>query len=176
MSLKNCLIVAYQESCNVKEVTKKLIYNGNVESCAYILHNLDIDENGQLKKSHYHIYIKFNKPTTKKQVAKHFNVSENLVQSALNPNGIIRYFLHLDDKEKTQYKKEAIYSYGLDIENLLSRSSLGTQDEILILKDLITKIRSNYTLIELLDYVLKNNYFYVYRANYSILRDIARTR
>lgn len=176
MSLKNVLIVAYQESCNVKEIVKKLIYNGNVESCAYILHNLDIDENGAIKKAHYHIYIKYNKPTTKKQVAKNFNVSENLVQSALNPNGIIRYFLHLDDKDKTQYKKDAIFSYGLDIDNLLSKSALGTQSEILILQDLVNKIRSNYNLIELLDYVLKNDYYYVYRANYSVLRDIARTR
>lgn len=176
MSLKNALIVAYQETCNVKETVKKLIYNGNVESCAYILHNLDIDENGSLKKPHYHIYIRFNKPTTKKQVSKYFNVSENLVQSALNPNGIIRYFLHLDDKDKTQYKKEAIYSYGLDIENLLSKSAIGTQSEILILKDLVDKIRHNYTLIELLDYVLKNDFYYVYRVNYSVLRDIARTR
>lgn len=174
MALKNILLICYTESCNLKEVIHKYEKKGKIISYAYILHNLDIDSDGQFKKEHYHVYLKLSTATTKKQLSKDFCISETLIETALNPNGIIRYLLHLDNKDKTQYKKENIVSYGLDIDRMLSMSAFGSQRETDILLEIITWINKGMNNKEVLELVLKLNYYAVYRTNYSILRDLYR--
>lgn len=172
MSIKKCIIVAYSESCDVKKVIDEMYKKGNLISYAYILHNLDLLENGTFKKEHYHIYLNFQNPTTKEQVARKFNIDKSLVQSCLNPNGIIRYFLHLDDKEKVQYKREAIYSLGLDIDHMITQGTLGTASELDILMEILSWVNKGFTKKEVFELCIKFNYYAVYRANYSIIRDL----
>lgn len=174
MALKNILLICYPESCNIKDVISKYEKKGKIISYAYILHNLDLDSDGQFKKEHYHVYMKLTTATTKKQLSKDFGISETLIETALNPNGIIRYLLHLDNKDKTQYKKEAIVSFGLDIDRLISMSAFGSQKETDILLEIISWINQGFNNKEVLELVLKLNYYAVYRTNYSILRDLYR--
>lgn len=172
MALKNILLICYPESCDIKDVILKYENKGKIISYAYIEHNLDLNNDGTFKKTHYHVYLKLSKPTTKDQISKDFHIDKTLIETALNPNGIIRYMLHLDDKGKTPYKKEKIVSYGLDIERMISMSKMGSQAEKDILLEILSWIEKGFTYKEIFELTLKLNYYAVYRANYSIIRDL----
>lgn len=172
MALKNILLICYPESCNIKDIITKYENKGKIISYAYIEHNLDINSDGTLKKTHYHVYLKLSKPTTKEQISKDFNIDKTLIETALNPNGIIRYLLHLDNKDKTPYKKEKIVSYGLDIDRMISMSKMGSQAEKDILLEILSWIEKGLSYKDIFELVLKLDYYAVYRSNYSVIRDL----
>lgn len=77
------------------------------------LHDLDCDNDGVLKKSHYHVIICYPSLKTQRQAEK--------IVSAINGVGTIevvaigsyvRYLTHMDNPEKAQYDIEDVVSVG----------------------------------------------------------------
>lgn len=110
---------------------------------AFCLHNRDCDENGELKKEHVHGIIHFDGKKSKEQVSAIFIMSGvasgiagykdgtsniNLVVPCHNKRGSVRYLIHYDDKDKFQYQKSDIRSFGgFDIEKYFDYSSSEQQ-------------------------------------------------
>ena len=78
-------------------------------SFAGILHDRDVDENGELKKPHWHVVISFRYQKTATAVAKLFGIAPNYVQPASSKVGALRYLLHLDDPDKFQYEHSEVF-------------------------------------------------------------------
>lgn len=88
------------------------------------LHNMDVNENGEIKKEHYHIILCFEGPTTGKVVQ---SIIETLNQSVFEDidsvRGLYRYFTHRDNPEKYQYNEKDIrYFNGFDIKDFYELS------------------------------------------------------
>ena len=82
------------------------------------LHDQDINEDGEFKKPHYHVLMKY---PSKKSIQQVYSlclklgshVSPEAVESF---DGYLRYLIHEDDPDKHQYKKEDIIPLcGLDV-------------------------------------------------------------
>lgn len=57
-----------------------------VEIYAFILHDMDTEDDGSPKKPHYHVYIGFGKTATSIQsTANRFKISDHLVQKIKTP-------------------------------------------------------------------------------------------
>jgi len=84
------------------------------------LHDKDVNPDGTLKKPHWHILIVCsNKKNYEqiKEIADSINgASPQYVQ---NLTGMLRYFAHLDNPEKAQYKKNDIIGHGVDVSKYL---------------------------------------------------------
>ncbi|MGX9917737.1 replication protein [Lactococcus petauri] len=88
------------------------------------LHDKDENEYGGVKKPHYHCLIKFKSLKSYRQM---LSLTGQL--HAPNPKpcesvvGKVRYWLHLDNPEKYQYKKEDIKAFcGFDVKEVLKPS------------------------------------------------------
>ena len=83
-------------------------------STAFILHDKDTDENGELKTAHCHLLICASKGQSKANwidsICLALSVSRECVSvaPALSVRGCLRYRLHRHNKEKYQYKEEAV--------------------------------------------------------------------
>lgn len=68
------------------------------------LHDKDVNPDGELKKSHWHILICFDSVKTFEQVCE-ITVLLNapIPKKCLSKTGLIRYMVHLDNPEKFQY-------------------------------------------------------------------------
>ena len=112
--------VLYPESA--PEDWKDYLSSLGLQCAVSPLHDKDINPNGELKKSHYHILLCFNGPTTYNKV---LNITKSLnatiPQRVLSCKGIIRYFIHKDNPEKYQYNEEDILTINglVSILNLL---------------------------------------------------------
>ncbi len=76
---------------------------------AYILHDKDIDEKGEIKKPHYHVIIKVKNAMTISALAKELKIGENYITPTKKHiiHGL-RYLVHADDEDKYQYSLDEV--------------------------------------------------------------------
>ena len=104
-----------------------------------ILHDKDIDEQGELKKPHYHIYFTTDVAVGKMRMVKTLTLalklksSDNIhVLTSLNSILSCRYLLHLDHIEKYQYSCTEVVSNDFSkFQYFVNRDTSYTEDVIL---------------------------------------------
>lgn len=165
-------LVAYPDSMGstIQEKIEEL-KKYDLKDYAYILHNKDSDDNGELKKEHYHIYIKFSKLVRSETILKIFNTS--VYEDVKDINALMRYFLHLGEESKHEYsKEELIKNFDIDFNSNLSKED----KEINELNTILNYVNSNNFkgLNGLLHFCLENKIWSTYRRNYSIIKDYVR--
>ena len=113
MKSRSAHCIVYPESCpDIEFAINKL----EPVRYAYILHDADTDENGELKKSHYHVYLYFENARYFSSIANQFCIAENNIEPVKNVRSLIRYFSHIDYSDKFQYNYKDIISFNLDID------------------------------------------------------------
>lgn len=106
------------------------------------LHDKDLDADGKVKKSHWHIMLSFDGPVTLTAVKKY-----SLMLNCPEPRkvgsgkGLVRYMIHLDNPEKHQYDIDDIIAHnGADI---ASYFELTATNKLSAMKDIILYIVEN---------------------------------
>lgn len=77
------------------------------------LHDKDVNPTGETKKAHYHVLLTFAGMKSEQQVQRMIeplNCTRPMICNSTR--GTVRYFLHLDNPEKVQYKREDIQCFG----------------------------------------------------------------
>lgn len=74
----------------------------------YVLHDMDTDENGEIKKAHYHWVGKQENPVEAATISNKLGIPENDVCFCKNWKAQVRYQIHADNPEKFQYPPEAV--------------------------------------------------------------------
>lgn len=77
---------------------------------AYILHDKDVDENGELKKPHIHWVGRLKAARYLAALADDLGIAENMIERCRSFDAFIRYLIHADDPDKFHYPLEAVIS------------------------------------------------------------------
>lgn len=164
-------LILYPENDNHRLALDYIIHN--FENYIYILHDRDFNENGEIKKSHYHVILHFDNARTIKTLAKKINVEENLFYHIKSLNGQLRYLIHYDDDDKQRY--EIIEVKGtLYMVSRFKKAIKGSQDEVADVSQIYEFIytNDNINLDDLIQFVLDNNLYSSFRRNYSMFKDL----
>lgn len=145
----------------------------NFENYIYILHDKDFDENGVIKKEHYHVILRFNNQRNITTIAKKLGIGENNFYEIKSLTGQLRYLIHYDDDDKYQYDvsdvKGTLYMLSKFKQSL--KSSQDELSEVSLIYEFIEINKIN-DLHLLLDYVLENNLYSSFRRNYTMFKDL----
>ena len=106
--------ILYPESC-APDWMEQL--DSKFYCCYYVspLHDKDVNDDGELKKPHYHLIFKFDSLKSFQQVKI---VCDSI--GAIRPcvpltlTGCVRYLCHLDNPEKHRYQETQIICHGVD--------------------------------------------------------------
>lgn len=166
-------------SYDIKEVLKCI---RGERYYAYTLHDQDLDEEGHIKKPHYHIVIRFDNARTKSGVAKKLGIPENFVNNIRNERTYIRYLIHFDDKEKYQYRQSDIVC-SRSYERFVNKCFDDKETEDEILENIFCKINelisNNFsyhdTIIHLVKYININAYETIYKRYRNEIKDYILT-
>lgn len=106
------------------------------------LHDKDVDPNGEIKKSHWHILLSSDGPITKSSVLKIVEpLNVPMPMKVGSAKGLIRYMTHTDNPEKYQYEASDIVAHnGADIASYLEMTKT---DKIIVMKEIMTYIYEN---------------------------------
>ena len=109
-----------------------------------IRHYADLNDNGELKREHYHAVIRLSKRIRKMTLinllAQALNINVNMISCDIlyNKRSAVRYLIHLDNPEKYQYEELNIFNNcDGDLFNILHYdiSNLDTEQLIDIVKN-----------------------------------------
>lgn len=101
----NCLL--YPENAEHMEALDK-IRSAEDFDWVSVLHNCDTDENGELKKEHYHLILKFKNPTENYALAKKLGIQVNYLERTKSWKDSAKYLLHTGCLDKFQYANECL--------------------------------------------------------------------
>ena len=101
------LVINKNADCynNIAEIVANL---NNIDLYAYILHDKDTDEAGNIKEAHYHLYLKFINARTCESIMKQFKGAH--VEIPINETQSIKYLLHATKNAAAQGK----HKYAMD--------------------------------------------------------------
>lgn len=92
---------------------KQILDNLNVKWACSPLHDKDIDDDGQLKKAHWHIVICYSGNKSFDQVCEDLSeIKCPIPQICRDVRSSVRYFIHKDHPHKYQYSQSDIESFG----------------------------------------------------------------
>lgn len=130
---------------------------------AYILHDRDTDDNGELKKPHIH-WIGRATPRTLSVVSNFLGLPENDIEVVKNFDNMVMYLIHLNDIDKFQYSPDDVETNLPNIGRLLRRKSEGQ-----IVKDLASaKLEKSW--YDLVQYAVDTESYDVLRRNLGVIR------
>lgn len=130
---------------------------------AYILHDKDVDENGELKKSHIH-WVGRATPRCLSVVSNFLGLPENDIEVVKNFDNMVMYLIHLNDIDKFQYSPDDVETNLPNIGQLLRRQSEGQ-----IVKDLASaKMQKSW--YDLVQYAVDIDSYDILRRNLGVIR------
>lgn len=130
---------------------------------AYILHDKDVDDNGELKKPHIH-WVGRATPRCLSVVSNFLGLPENDIEIVKNFDNMIQYLIHLNDIDKFQYSPDDVETNLPNIGQLLRRLSEGQ-----IVKDLASaKMQKSW--YDLVQYAVDTDSYDVLRRNLGVIR------
>lgn len=130
---------------------------------AYILHDKDFNENGELKKPHIH-WVGRATPRCLSVVSNFLGLPENDIEVVKNFDNMVMYLIHLNDIDKFQYSPDDVETNLPNIGQLLRRQSEGQ-----IVKDLASaKMQKSW--YDLVQYAVDIDSYDILRRNLGVIR------
>lgn len=149
---------------------RELLNDTNVSLAISPIHDQDLNENGELKKAHYHIIIAFNNTTTYNnalEIAKLCNA--NIIKKVYSMSAIYEYLTHSNEKDKHHYDVNNIIlmnNFNLNEYDETTRKSEELNDFKslinIIINNNITKLSQ---LFELISNSNNDNLFKILKSN-----------
>ena len=138
------------------------------QSCS-IVHDKDIDENGELKKSHVHVVFCFKNARSINSVANELGIQANYLEQVSDLNSYLLYLIHYDEGGKFQYSIDDVKgSFKNKLERLIKNQRIIDEDDaVIFIKDFITKSSSILTTDDLVTFCCSNGvYSHLRRSSY----------
>lgn len=76
---------------------------------ACILHDKDVDENGEIKKAHWHVVLRFQQATWSSAICKNLGIDHRYIEDVKKFDNAMLYLIHYNDDNKVQYDATEVF-------------------------------------------------------------------
>lgn len=173
---RNYASIVYPESAPDK--WQEILADQLVAALISPLHDQDLDNEGKLKKPHYHVLLLFSGVKTREQAAEVFALIGGVGCEKVNSaRSYARYLIHADHPEKVQYDRAKVVALsGADFESLARQP----EDRYKIISEIVDFCRKNdiNSYSNLLEYCRSENWlwFCAMCDNSVTIREYLRSR
>lgn len=170
--VRNYLGVIYEDD---EKFDNQLFNLTQEKDSIWIKHDKDLDDEGNVKKPHYHFVIQLKNACTLSSIAKRLEVNENMLEYVKNVNSSLKYLIHYNDDNKYNYDMNDVQSNSEKLKrrflDLVSKDTPET-DKMVSIYEFIHKQNDYIDFNILFKYAVKNNIWDAYRRNYAIIKDL----
>ena len=154
---RNWVVIVYPESA--PNDWREILDNMHIQWIESPLHDKDVNPDGTVKKSHWHVVLAFGSKKSYKQVKEITDkLNSPIPQKVHNMKGQVSYLVHLDNPEKYQYPVEQVIAHGgIDVDKYFKATSGQRYDMI---GEMIDYVRENniVEMKDLIDYARVNRF------------------
>ena len=155
-------ILLYPDNKEHKTVIENI---KNMYDYAIILHDKDWDDNGELKKEHYHAIIQTKNAIWNTALSIKIGIELNLIQNCRNFDLALNYLIHFNDDSKFQYDIANVDgTLKSKLEKQILNDDVSEDDKIAIFIDYLNNT-NDYTLKSLIQFACTNGYYDVFRRS-----------
>lgn len=101
------VMVLYPEDPTHAAAMEKLKSGGY--NFAAIKHDKDVTENGEKKKDHWHVVVRFKNAVWNTSIAKDLGITPNYLEACKDVDSALLYLVHFGNEDKFQYEYEAVF-------------------------------------------------------------------
>ena len=130
------VMVLYPEDPTHAAAMEKLKSGGY--NFAAIKHDKDVTENGEKKKDHWHVVVRFKNACWNTSIAKDLGITPNYLEACKDVDSALLYLVHFGNEDKFQYEYEAVFGpLKVRLATLLAEPDEGAR--VLTILDIIEK-------------------------------------
>lgn len=163
----NWALVLYPSEDSTHKKALDYIIN-NYSKYAYIKHDSDLLDNGDLKKEHYHVVIQFTNYRWRNAVADELQITPNYLEKIRNLENSLKYLIHFNNSDKYQYDISLVQgTLKQKLIGYLNTTDKSESDKVIELLDFLESQKGYVNLSNFLRYVCSINMYDIYRRSAS---------
>ena len=166
---RNFELIVYPDSTTYDAAQLLDLLPAKFDKWAYILHDRDTENTGELKKAHYHVYGARSSPVLLSTIANAFSFPVNDIRPVFDWNAAIQYATHVNDPDKYLYRPSDIIS-NFDHYALFKSKKDDAEDAKAIFQYIADTHCVNFT--KLTQWALDNGYWASFRRGQSIWKEL----
>lgn len=145
------------------------IINSGIYEYACICHDKDVDDDGVIKKAHYHYVLRFPNAKYKNALLKELGIAYNYCLACDDVDGALLYLIHFRDSSKFQYDiSEVQGSLKIRLAELLEKYGKGESERVVELFNFLDSVNGFISVREFSRWCAENGYWDIYRRSASI--------
>ncbi len=139
---------------------------------AYILHDQDINEDGELKKQHYHVVLSFKNAKWNTALADELGITANYIEESRSLKRSLLYLIHYYDENKFQYPVDRVFgSLKRRLETYINGEGKTESEKVIEIFEEIDSIDNYIDYTIFVKHIAKIGYWDVLRrSSFLILR------
>lgn len=165
-SKKFCILLYPEEDPTHKKALEYIKLNYDYAS---IVHDQDVNEQGELKKSHTHVVISMPNAKWNTALAKELGITENYLERCRSLENALEYLIHFNDDSKHQYTLEQVKgNLKKKLEKIMLNDGKDEEDKVQVLVDFIMTYKGYLRVTDFSYYCLSMGMWSVYRRSSAI--------
>lgn len=158
-----CLLLYPDEDISHYKALEYIKKNYNY---AFIDHDMDSTSDGELKKTHTHVVIKFSNQRWQNSIALELGITPNYLERCRNIESALKYLIHFDNEDKYQYDVELVKGpLKKVLLKFLNHIDMTETEKFQELMEFIHSYPTHLSLRHFLEFVCEYQLFDVYRRN-----------
>lgn len=134
-----------------------------------ILHNKDVTEDGELKKPHWHVIVRFSQPRWSSAICKDLCIQENYIEEIKKFESAMQYLIHYNDSDKVKYNIDDVDgTFKNRLLESINKIEKSEGEKVVDLLEYITDKDDYISVTEFADFCAKNGYWAEFRRSGSI--------
>lgn len=158
-----------------------LLYPDNEQHCkaiekikqsfdyALCLHNRDYTTDGELKKEHYHVVLRFNQAVWSSAICKDLGIEHNYIENVKRYDNALQYLIHYNDSDKAQYTIDEVQgNLKQKLVESINKLDKSEGEKVIELIEYIENQDTRITIKSFANYCAKQGYWAEFRRSASI--------
>ncbi len=143
-------------------------------SYAYIVHDKDYNEDGEILKSHVHVVVRFSNARSKNGLAVELGIAPNYIEKSNSLDNSLLYLIHYHNDNKFQYEVEEVHGDLIfELKKAINKLKLDTEDKsISVIMEFIEQYPETLKQRVFCKWVLTNGLWSVYRRNSFVVNSL----
>lgn len=141
----------------------------NYDYCG-ILHDKDVTEDGEIKKAHWHIILRFKNANWNSSICKELGIELNYTEQIRNFDNAMMYLIHYNDSDKTQYDISEVFgTFKNRLNEILANQNKSEGEKVTDLINYIEEYDEHLTISHFSKWCAQNGYWAEFRRAGAII-------
>lgn len=160
------MLLLYPDNATHAEAMEKIKQSYDF---AGVLHNRDYNEQGEKKKDHWHVVLRFNQAVWSSAICKELGIEQTFIENVKKFENAMQYLIHYNDTDKAQYTTEEVFgNLRTKLVESINKVEKSEGEKVVELIQFISGYPKKLSITEFASFCAENGYWAEFRRSGAI--------